>query len=364
MAPPYAVSADGRSVLATVAVGDLFRLVSVSLDGHEVRGLLTVTTRPSSISTGPAGSYYVCLSESTLEVLRFPVTGGVPERLGSARGALSSPAHAPGRTRPPPRPRRRPPPALPEERLRRDAPARRHLRPDGAAGRDARRHPRRLPRRSLRARLRRSSSHRSRRAASCGGCPAPRESSRRTSRPRPTARTVYYPDRGNVWAIDVDGGTPPRKLGAGHGVAAFPDGKELLVQRNGMNGVDLFRVPVTGGHELRIPLQGDLRLAPVPLSGRAVGPGRQDRRHRRRPQLVALGPGLPRPRHRRRRADPGRLRRRRPVLRLGRRREPRRPRRQPPHRALALPRAPLSALPSASAGEGSGPSCPCPRRRP
>jgi hypothetical protein len=30
-------------------------------------------------------------------------------------------------------------------------------------------------------------------------------------------------------------------------------------------------VPVTGGHELRIPVHGDLRLAPVPLSGRAVG---------------------------------------------------------------------------------------------
>jgi DNA-binding beta-propeller fold protein YncE len=85
-------------------------------------------------------------------------------------------------------------------------------------------------------------------------------------------RTVYYPDRGNLWAIDVDANTPPRKLVAGHGVAAFPDGNELLVQRNGMNGVDLFRVPVAGGYELRIPLQGDLRLAPAPLSGRAVGP--------------------------------------------------------------------------------------------
>jgi hypothetical protein len=85
-------------------------------------------------------------------------------------------------------------------------------------------------------------------------------------------RTVYYPDRGNLWSVGVDGSARPKKLGAGHGIAAFPDGEELLVQRNGMNGVDLFRVPVAGGHELRIPIQGDLRLAPVPLSGRAIGP--------------------------------------------------------------------------------------------
>jgi DNA-binding beta-propeller fold protein YncE len=88
----------------------------------------------------------------------------------------------------------------------------------------------------------------------------------------PDGRTVYYPDRGDLWAIDVEGNAPPRKLTAGHGVAAFPDGTELLVQRNGMNGVDLYRIPIAGGYELRIPLLGDLRLAPVPLSGRAVGP--------------------------------------------------------------------------------------------
>ena len=271
VAPPFAVAPDGRSFLATVAVGDLFRLVSVSFDGHEAHGLLTVTTRPSNISTGPDGSYYVCLSENTLEVLRFPVSGGVPERLGTARGALSSPAtlsdgrvllsglvagrrrlllrSASGETRPlvetsdqtaPPvvtlaggravflaGPLGAPPglvlASIDEGRILRRLPG-----TEGAAPQDL--------------------------SASSDG------------------RTVYFPDRGNLWAIDVDGKAPPRKLVAGHGVAAFPDGEELLVQRNGMNGVDLFRVPVAGGHELRIPIQGDLRLAPIPLSGRAIGP--------------------------------------------------------------------------------------------
>ncbi len=271
VAPPFAVAPDGHSFLATVAVGDLFRLVSVSFDGHEAHGLLTVTTRPSNISTGPDGSYYVCLSENTLDVLRFPVSGGVPERLGTARGALSSPAtlsdgrvllsglvagrrrlllrSASGETRPlvetsdqtaPPvvtlaggravflaGPLGAPPglvlASVDEGRILRRLPG-----TEGAAPQDL--------------------------SASSDG------------------RTVYYPDRGNLWAIDVDGKAPPRKLAAGHGVAAFPDGEELLVQRNGMNGVDLFRIPVAGGHELRIPVQGDLRLAPVPLSGHAIGP--------------------------------------------------------------------------------------------
>lgn len=270
VSPPFAVTPDGRSFLATVAVGDLFRLVSVSFDGREAHGLLTVTTRPVNISTGPDGSYYVCLSENTLEVLRFPVAGGIPERLGSARGGASSPAILPdgrallpglvagrrrlllrnlsGETRPlvdsadqtaPPvvtlpgglavflaGPPGAPPgfvvASIDEGRILRRLPG-----TEGAAPQDL--------------------------AASADG------------------RTVYYPDRGNLWTIDVDGSAPPKRLVAGHGVAAFPDGKELLVQRNGMNGVDLFRVPVEGGHELRIPIQGDLRLAPLPLSGRAIG---------------------------------------------------------------------------------------------
>ena len=271
VAPPYAFSADGRSVVATVAVGDLSRLVSVSLDGHEVRGLLTVTSRPTSISPGPAGSTYVCLSESTQEVLRFPVTGGVPERLGAARGAVTSPA------------------VLPDGRV---------ILPGLVAGR------RRLFLKSPSGETRPlvdTSEETAPPVVTLGGTrsvflagasgAAPSlvlasiEEGRILRRlpgtegvvPQDLAasadgRTVYYPDRGSVWAIDVDGGAPPKKFGAGHGVAAFPDGTELLVQRNGINGVDLFRVPVTGGHELRIPLQGNLRLAPVPLSGRAVGP--------------------------------------------------------------------------------------------
>ncbi len=271
VAPPFAVAPDGRSFLATVAVGDLFRLVSVSFDGREAHGLLTVTTRPSSISTAPDGSYYVCLSENTLEVLRFPVSGGIPDRLGTARGALSSPA------------------ILSDGRV---------LLPGLVAGR------RQLLLRSASGEMRPFVETTDQTAPPIAtlaggravflagplGAPpglvlASIEEGRILRRlpgtegvapqdlaASPDGRTVYYPDRGNLWSIDVDGGSPPKKLGAGHGIAVFPDGEELLVQRNGMNGVDLFRVPVAGGHELRIPIQGDLRLAPVPLSGRAIGP--------------------------------------------------------------------------------------------
>jgi dipeptidyl aminopeptidase/acylaminoacyl peptidase len=271
LAPPYAIASDGRSLLATIAVGDLFRLVSVSLDGREARGLLNVTTRPSSVSTGPDGSYYVGLSENTTEVLRFPVAGGIPERLGSARGALCSPA------------------TLPDGRV---------LLPGLVAGRH------RLLLRSVSGETRPlidTSDQTSPPVVTLAGTRAVFLAGPRGSAPAlvlasirdgrilrrlpgtdgaapqdlaasPDGRTVYYPDRGDLWAIDVEGNAPPRKLTAGHGVAAFPDGTELLVQRNGMNGVDLYRIPIAGGYELRIPLLGDLRLAPVPLSGRAVGP--------------------------------------------------------------------------------------------
>jgi hypothetical protein len=270
VAPPYAVAPDGRSLVATVAAGDLYRLVSISLDGRDVRGLLTVTTRPTNISTGPDGTYFVCLSESTQEVLRFPIAGGVPERLGAARGAMTSPA------------------TLPDGRV---------LLPGLVAGR------RRLLIRSASGEMRPlvdTSDQTAPPVAVLGnravflagpvGAPPAlvlasidegrilrKLAGTESAVPQDLAastdgRTVYFPDRGQLRAIDVDANAPPRALVAGHGVAAFPDGTELLVQRNGMNGVDLYRVPVAGGHELRIPLQGDLRVAPVPLSGRAVGP--------------------------------------------------------------------------------------------
>jgi hypothetical protein len=271
VAPPFAIAPDGVSFLATVAVGDLFRLISVSFDGNEAHDILTVTTRPSSVSTGPDGSFYVCLSENTLEVLRFPVSGGIPERLGAARGALSSPATLsdgsvllPGLVAG----RRRLLLRSPSGDLRplvdsadqtappiATLPGRRAVflaGPVGAppglvlASTEEGRILRRLP-------------------GTEGVAPQDLAAS-------PDGSTVYFPDRGNLFSIAVDGIAPPKKLGAGHGIAAFPDGEELLVQRNGMNGVDLFRVPVTGGHELRIPIQGELRLAPVPLSGRAIGP--------------------------------------------------------------------------------------------
>ena len=88
----------------------------------------------------------------------------------------------------------------------------------------------------------------------------------------PGGRTVYYPSRGELWAVDVDGEAPPRKVTSGQGVAVFPSGEELLVQRNGAEGVGLFRVPVTGAYAVSLPLLGELRLAPAPISGRAVAP--------------------------------------------------------------------------------------------
>jgi hypothetical protein len=268
--PPYAFSHDGGSILATVAVGDVFRVVSLSRDGADVRELLTLTTRPSSVTAGPDGSTWACLSENATDVLRFPAEGGVPERLGSARGALACPGTLPGG---------------------------RLLVPGLVAGR------RRLLVRSPSGETRPlvdTAELTSPPVATLGGTRAVFLSGPAGTAPglvlasiaegrivrrlpgtegaapqglaaSPDGKSVYYPDRGALWAIEVDGDAPPRRVGAGHGVSVFPDGTELLVQRNGPGGVALFRVPVSGVYELPVPFKGDLRLAPAPLSGRAVG---------------------------------------------------------------------------------------------
>ena len=271
VAPPYAVAPDGRSIVATVAAGDLFRLVSISLDGTRRPRPPDGHDTPVEHLDGPGRQLLRLPLRDTPRSPPLPGRGrrpraarrgawraeqpGGPLRRTTSSCPASSPAGAGSSSGAPPA---------------RRGPSSEHLRPDGPAGRDARR-PRAVflagplgaPPSLVLASI--EEGRILRRLPGTEGA-APQDLAASAD-----GRTVYYPDRGNLWSIDVDGNAPPRKLVAGHGVAAFPDGTELLVQRNGMNGVDLYRVPVTGGHELRIPLQGNLRLAPVPLAGRAIG---------------------------------------------------------------------------------------------
>ena len=271
VAPPFSFSADGRTLLATLPVGDVHRIVSLSRDGSDAKELLTLTARPSLLAQGPGKTTYVGVSENPTDVLRFAAAGGVPERLGSARGAVASPG------------------LLEDGRL---------VLPGLVAGR--RRLLLRSPSGEARPFVDGSELTAPPVATLAGGravflsgpsgaapglvlasvrdgrvlrrLPGTQDAAPQELAAAPDGRTVYYPSRGELWAIDVDGEAPPRKVTAGHGVAVFPGGEELLVQRNGTEGVGLFRVPVTGAYAVSLPLRGELRLAPAPISGRAVAP--------------------------------------------------------------------------------------------
>ena len=86
----------------------------------------------------------------------------------------------------------------------------------------------------------------------------------------PDGKTLYYVVSGTVWATEVGGGQP-RRIGPGDGVAADPNGKDLIVQLNEKEGVRLFRVPVSGGAAQPIPIYSPLPLGDTLLSPNAVG---------------------------------------------------------------------------------------------
>jgi hypothetical protein len=85
-------------------------------------------------------------------------------------------------------------------------------------------------------------------------------------------KTLYYSTDGNVWSIPAADGTPS-KICAGDGVAADPNGKDLITNLWESEGMKLFRVPLSGGPRQEIRIPGDVPMNNLPLSGSAI---RQD----------------------------------------------------------------------------------------
>ena len=86
----------------------------------------------------------------------------------------------------------------------------------------------------------------------------------------PDGKTLYYTASGTVWAIPSADGDP-RKIHAGDAVAADPRGPDLIVKLQEKEGIRLVRIPLSGGQEQPIPVQGEFRLTPLALSPSAVG---------------------------------------------------------------------------------------------
>jgi len=85
----------------------------------------------------------------------------------------------------------------------------------------------------------------------------------------PDGKTLYYVASRVVWAIPITGGQP-RRIGPGDGVAADPNGKDLIVQIYEKESVRLLRVAASGGVGEPISFRTALRVAPVPLSPSAI----------------------------------------------------------------------------------------------
>ncbi len=89
----------------------------------------------------------------------------------------------------------------------------------------------------------------------------------------PDGKTLYYVQARQVYEVPADGSKRPLKLEAGDGVAVYPATGELLIQRFEKAGVRLYRLPRPAARLQEVKAdQGSLRLAPLPLDGRAIHP--------------------------------------------------------------------------------------------
>ena len=272
ISPPVTLSADRKNVLADVVVGDLHRIVSIPKSGVEPRTLMTVPSKPWYLNEAGDGTLYVEFLDNPVELLRFPQTGGTPDRLASVgRNFFMHPVQLPdGRVLLPSLSsgRRRLLIASPGEPLHPFFDSSEQAAPPVAAvgekllafvggGTSAKSPPVLTLATSSDGRI--TKRLEATRGVTCAGLSA-----------SPDGRTLYYADGGSIWGVLVEGGAP-RKLHPGNGVAASPDGLELVVQMNEKEGVRLVRVPISGGPDQPIPVSSDLRLSTTPIAGSAVG---------------------------------------------------------------------------------------------
>jgi hypothetical protein len=274
-----AIAPGGDSVLAVLRAGDLFQLSEIARDGKSPpRTLFTLSSFVWFLDASPSasgdGSIYLDQVYRPFDVLRFPVAGGIPERVVEVSrggspiplpdGRIAYEASVASRgtvmiTRPGKN-------AIPlietEEETQgplalagKDLIAMRIGKPGGgyknkmvalvsvADGRVVQR-------------------LESTRGIAMGSMAA-----------SPDGKTIYYTSDATVWAVSVDGGEP-RKIGAGENLAAHPNGKEIVATRDEGTSIGLYRIPIGGGTEQRIPFNTDLLLNPT-LSPAAIrGDGR------------------------------------------------------------------------------------------
>jgi hypothetical protein len=272
LAPPLAIGSDGNSVVAFATFGDLQQAIRVSRDGQRGRILFPVTGKPWGLDASADGSLIVSTLDSPAELLRFPATGGVPDQLVTMAGNLLTspvqledggmlvPNQVLGRRRlliSAPDGQLHPFLDLAEQATPPATPVGANLVAflSGQVGQPAMITVATMPSGRIVRRL----------EATKGIAPQSLVAS-------PDGRTLYYVNAGSLFAVDIEGGAP-RRLRPANGVAVDPrEPPSLIVQVNEPDGVKLLRAPLSGGPGLPILYASFLRLAPIPISGTAVGP--------------------------------------------------------------------------------------------
>ena len=271
--PNFPVAVDNQNVLACVTSEDLFEIVAIPRSGQgPTQRLLSLTRSTYGLDASTDGSLYLDQADRAVEVLRFPVAGGLPERLAetaTASGRLAPNLQFPdgrvlldtmmfGRSRLMVFAPGKDPSPLIETKEETAASAvmlgehevafRMGAGPAEiiavAAVKDGR----------IVRRLQESAGK--------------RIDSLTAS---PDGKTLYYVSAGSIWAMPSTGGAP-RKMGSGDSISMDAGGQDLIVVLNEKERSRVVRLPLSGGPPQEIPWKSELRLTSWPLSPNAVNP--------------------------------------------------------------------------------------------
>jgi tRNA A-37 threonylcarbamoyl transferase component Bud32 len=271
LAFPMAPTPDNDSVLIDLPSGSLHQIVSVPRSGSgAVQVLMTLSTQVWLMDSGSDGSIYVDQVERPLQVLRFLVSGGTPEVIATSEayppsfmqpvefpdGGLLIPALLSGHSR-----------LLlgkPNGNFFPLVDTVEEIGPPAAL----------LPDNQV-AFIAGTGQDQTIVIASVGDGRIIRRLEGSKGKgitvlaASPDGKTLFYSTDGIVWSIPVADGMPT-KICAGDGVAADPNGKDLIANLWGMDGTQLFRVPLSGGPHQEIHIPADLLMNNLPLSGSAI----------------------------------------------------------------------------------------------
>jgi hypothetical protein len=263
--------AGRESCSRTIVAGDLHRIVVVPRDGKgAIRTLMTLTKPPWYMDTAKDGTLYLDQVDRPHEILRFPVSGGQPEVLGSSDTYVPAGQYME-------------PVETPDGRFLLDTEfSGRGRLLVGKPSADF------IP-------LLDTSEETSSPAASLGNNEvalvmgsdamiviASATEGRLVRKLKgtlgrhitalaasPDAKTLYFGADGFIWEIPAMDGSP-QKIAPGDNVTVDPNGRELiLTESQGSNPV-LVKVPAAGGKPEELHLERGRWIAPVPTGARAL----------------------------------------------------------------------------------------------